>query len=110
MKRCAACGLPITIATLGDAAAAATDDGQHHAVVAICRRCACTAARVPANTYRKLLARAATRALAEPDKYLMTITPDAGAARLVLGLLGHPAHALQAIDALGWGDDMGEAE
>ena len=65
---------------------------------------------MPANTYRKLLDRAATRALANPDKYLLTITPDAGAARLVLGLLGHPAHVLQAINALGWGDGMGEAK
>jgi hypothetical protein len=109
MKKCPACGLPISVATLGDAAAASTDDGRH-AVVAICRRCAGTAARVPANTYRKLLDRAATRALADPDKYLLTITPDAGAARLALGLLGHPAHALQALDALGWGDGMGDAK
>lgn len=102
MKKCPACGLPISVATLGDSAAASTDDGRH-AVVAICRRCAGTAARVPANTYRKLLDRAATRALADPDKYLLTFTPNAGAARLALGLLAHPAYVLQAINALRWG-------
>lgn len=109
MKRCSSCGLPISFATLGDAVVAASDDGHRHAVVAICRRCAGTAARVPPGTYRKMLGRAATRALTTPEKYLLTITTDAGAARLALGLLGHPAHVLATINALGWGDDMGQS-
>lgn len=56
-----------------------------------------------------MLDRAATRALRDPDRYMTAITPDIGAARLALGLLGHPAHVLAAINALGWGDDMGRA-
>lgn len=106
MKRCPACNLPITVATLGDAVAASSDDGHHHAVVAICRRCAGTASKLSTNTYRKMLDRAATRALATPEKYLLTITTDAGAARLALGLLGHPAHVLETINALGWMDGI----
>lgn len=101
--------MPISVANLGDAAAASINDDQP-AVVAICRRCAGTAARIPHGTYRKMLDRAATRALANPDKYLLAIMPTAGAARLALGLLGHPAHVLQAINALGCGDGMGEAK
>jgi hypothetical protein len=52
------------------------------------------------------LNRAAERAIADPDKYLMRLHPDAGAAKLAVGLLGHPAHALDALKALGWGDCM----
>jgi hypothetical protein len=105
MKYCPACNLPITVATLGDAVAASSDDHHHHAVVAICRRCTASASRIPLRTYRKLLNRAADRALAHPDRYLCTHVADAGAARLATGLLGHPAHALETLKALGWGKD-----
>lgn len=106
MKRCPACNLPITAATIGYAVAASSDNGQHHAVVAVCRCCASAASKIPKNTYRKMLARAATRALRDPDRYMMTITPDIGAARLAIGMLGHPAHALEALNALGWMDGI----
>lgn len=107
-RRCPACGLPIS-AHVGGAVTTPTD-GPHHAVVAICRRCIGNAARIPPGTYRKMLDRATIKALADPDAYLVTTLQDAGAARLALGLLGHPAHVLQAINALGWGNDMGEAK
>lgn len=54
----------------------------------------------------RMLARAATRALRDPDRYMMTITPDIGAARLAIGMLGHPAHVLEALNAMGWGDGI----
>ncbi len=53
-----------------------------------------------------MLARAATRALRDPDRYLIAVTPDIGAARIAVGLLGHPAHTLEALKALGWGDGI----
>lgn len=53
-----------------------------------------------------MLDRAAIKALADPGTYLVATLPDAGAARLALGLLAHPSHVLQAINALGWGDGM----
>ena len=103
MKNCPACNLPISIANLGDAIAASSDDRHHHAVVAICRRCAASASRLPHHTYRKLLNRAAERALADPERYLCAPVPEAGAARLAVGLLGHSAYTLATIKALGWG-------
>jgi hypothetical protein len=106
MHRCPACGLPITAAELGGAIATPTN-GPQHAIVAICRRCAATASRIPPGTYRKMMDRAATRALGDPDRYLLTTMPNAGAARLAIGLLAHPAHALEALSALGWGDGVG---
>lgn len=108
MKFCPACNLPMTVATLGDAVAASSDDHRHHVVVAVCRRCAASAARIPPHAYRKLLNRSADRALADPERYLCTLVVDAGAARLATGLLGHPAHVLETIAALGWVDDMGD--
>lgn len=110
MKRCPACALPITVATIGDAVAASSDDGHHHAVVAICRRCAGAASKIPKNTYRKMLDRAATRALRDPGRYMMIITPDIGAARLAIGMLGHPAYVLETLNALGWGEGMGQVD
>ncbi|MFP5418635.1 MAG: hypothetical protein ACLGHA_05705 [Gammaproteobacteria bacterium] len=110
VKRCPACRLPITAATLGNAVAASSDDHHHHVVVAICRRCASSASRIPAHAYRKLLNRAADRALADHDRYLCTHVADAGAARLAVGLLGHPAHVLEALDALGWGAGVDRTE
>jgi hypothetical protein len=110
MKYCAACNLPITAANLGDAVAASSDDHHHHAVVAICRRCTGNAARIPLHTYRKLLNRAAERAFSDPERYLCTHVAGAGAARLAIGMLGHPAHVLETIKALGWGDGMGDPE
>lgn len=104
IKRCPACSLPITAATLGDAAAASSDDHLHHVVFALCRRCTASASRIPAHTYRKLLNRAADRALADPERYLCTHVADAGAARLAIGMLGHPAHVLEALNAMGWVD------
>lgn len=50
-----------------------------------------------------MLDRAATRALRDPGRYMMIITPDIGAARLAIGMLGHPAHVLEALNAMGWG-------
>lgn len=32
--------------------------------------------------------------------------PDAGAARVAVGLLGHPAHVQETRAALGWGDGI----
>lgn len=104
--KCAACGLPISVATLGDAIAASSDDRRHHVIVAICRRCASSARRLPHGVYRKMLARAADRALADPERYLCSPVADAGAAQLAIGMLGHPAHVLDALKALGWGDGM----
>jgi hypothetical protein len=104
-RRCAACALPITVATLGDAVAS-SDDHHHHVVVAVCLRCAASASHIPARAYRRLLNRAADRALADPDRYLCTRVADAGAAQLAIGMLGHPAHVLQAINAMGWGDGI----
>lgn len=106
MKRCPACRLPITVSTLGDAFAASSDDGYHHAVVGICRRCTGTASRLPRAIYRKTLNRAADRALADPVRYLCAPSGSAGAARLAIGLLGHPAHVLEALKALGWMDGI----
>lgn len=106
MKRCPACGLPITVSALGDALAATSDDGHHHAVVGICRRCASTAARLPRAIYRKTLNRAAERALADPERYLCAPSTTASAARLAIGMLGHPAHVLEALNALGWMDGI----
>ena len=106
MKRCPACGLPISIGTLGDAVSASSDDHHHHVVVCICRQCAANAARIPPRAYRKLINRAAARALADPQRYLCAFVADAGAARLAIGMLGHPAHVLQALNALGWGDGI----
>jgi hypothetical protein len=102
MKYCAACNLPITAANLGDAVAASSDDHRHHVVIAICRRCASSARSLPRGVHRKLLNRAADRALADPGRYLCARVADAGAARLAIGLLGHPAHALEALKAMGW--------
>jgi len=107
MKKCPACGLPITVATLGDAVAASSDDQRHHVVVGICRRCAASASRIPSRAFHRMLNRAADRALDDPERYLCTRVADAGAARLAIGLLGHPAHSLEALSALGWGDGMG---
>lgn len=105
-RRCPACGLPIAAHVHVGGAVTTPTDGPNHAVVAICRRCAGTAARVPLGTYRKMLDRATIKALADPDAYLVATLPDAGVARLALGLLAHPAHALEAVNALGWGDGM----
>ena len=94
MRRCAACNLPMTIATIGDAFAATSNDDTRHAVVAICKRCATGKSRLPPSTYRKIILRAADRAMAEPERYLCKLVNDPGAARLALGLLAHPAHTL----------------
>lgn len=110
MKKCAACGLQISVATLGDAVAASSDDHRHHVVFGVCRRCAASAARIPSRAFHKMLTRASDRALDDPERYLCTRVADAGAARLAIGLLGHPAHVLETITALGWGDDMGDPE
>jgi hypothetical protein len=109
MKRCPACNLPFTVATLGDALAASSDDGHHHAVVGICRRCTGTAARLPRAIYHKTLSRAADRALADPERYLCAPFVTAGAARLAVGMLGHPAHVLDALKALDWDSDTTHA-
>lgn len=106
MKRCPACNLPTTAASLGFVIAGADDD--RHVVLAICRRCATS--KIPKYTFNKMLARAAVRALANPDRYWCAIFPNAGAARIATGLLGHPAHALAALKALGWGDGIDHAK
>lgn len=106
MKRCPACGLPITVSALGDVLAASSNDGHHHAVVGICRRCTGIAARLPRAIYHKTLNRAADRALADPERYLCAPSGTAGAARLAIGMLGHPAHVLEALNALGWVDGI----
>lgn len=106
MHRCPACNLPITVSTLGDVLVASSDDGHHHAVVGICRRCTGTASRLPRAIYRKTLIRAADRALADPERYLCAPSATASAARLAIGLLAHPAHALEALNALGWVDGV----
>jgi hypothetical protein len=107
IKYCPACNLPMSVASLGDVVAASSDDGRHHAVYAICQRCTSTAKRLPHHTHFKMLSRAGDRALADPERYLSTHVADAGAARLCIGLLGHPAHVLEAINALGWMDGTG---
>jgi hypothetical protein len=102
MKRCAACNLPMTIATIGDAFSASSNDDTRHAVFAICKRCAAGKKRLPPATYRKTILRAADRALDDPERYLCKLVNDPGAARLALGLLAHPAHTMATIAALGW--------
>lgn len=57
-----------------------------------------------------MLSRAAERAMRNPGKYLFAFTPDAGAARLAVGLLGHPAYVLETLNALGWGEGMGQVD
>lgn len=101
-KRCAACNLPMTVATMGDAASASSNDDSLHVVLAICQRCVASRKRVPPAVYQKMLNRAADRAMADPARYLCKTFADPGAARVALGLLAHPSHTLEALGALGW--------
>lgn len=102
--------MPVSFIALGDAIAASSHDHRHHIVVGICGRCASSARRMPPKIYRKMLSRAAARALANPAGYLCSTVIDAAAAQLAVGLLGHPGLVLEAIKALGWGDGMDQPE
>lgn len=48
--------------------------------------------------------RALDRALADPDKYLVKLFPDAGAARVAQAMIEHPDHAGAMLVGLGWWD------
>lgn len=102
MKHCPACNLPTRAESLGYVMPA--DDDGRHAIIAVCRRCA--SSKVPKSTFNKMLARAAARAFANPDRYWCAILPDAGAARVAVALLGHPVHVQDTLKALGWMDGI----
>lgn len=71
-------------------------------VMGFCARCSVANARLPLGTEQKRTNAAAARAVANPGRYYAANFPDAGAARLATGLLGHPAHADEVARALGW--------
>ena len=100
----------MTLATLGEAVSATSNDGTRYVVFGICRRCTSSASRLPPAIRRKMHSRAADRVLGDLDRHLCTIAPDAGAARLTLALLGHHQHAQDTIKALGWGDGIDRTE
>lgn len=104
VKRCPCCNLPMT--RLGATVAASTDDKQRHGMFGLCHRCAAENQRLPRAILFKRLDRAGDRALANPERYLCAMFPDAGAARVAVGLLGHPAHVQETRAALGWGDGI----
>lgn len=101
-RKCPACGLPMTVATMGTVASATSNDDSRHAVFAVCQRCSNGAKRLPPGVYRKTLNRAADRALDDPDAYLCKLVASPGAARLAVAMLRHPAHTLETLSALGW--------
>lgn len=95
----------MSAAAIGQAIAASSNDRQAHGVIAVCMRCANENRRLSVAIQRKRNHRAADRALDDPEKFLCAVLPDIGAARLAVGLLGHAAHAQEALNALGWGSD-----
>lgn len=102
-KRCPACDLPLShpVASV----AVSSNDGMVHGVMGLCERCIVQNRSLPAAIRFKRISRAGDRALVRPDRYLCAIFPNIGAARLAAGMLGHPEHALQTLNALGWGND-----
>jgi hypothetical protein len=99
-RRCPCCGLPAR--DFGRIASCSSDDQTRHGVVGICRRCTAAEARLPKTIRGKRLNRALDRALAEPDKYLVKLFPDRGAAEVALALLQHPELGGDMLQALGW--------
>lgn len=100
-RRCPCCGLPAR--DFGKIASVSADDGQTHGLVGICQRCTTAETRLPKSIRWKRMNRALDRALAEPEKYLVKIYPDIGAAQVALALLQHPEHgARDILDSLGW--------
>ena len=71
-------------------------------MVGICQRCSTAEARLPRATRVKRMNRALDRALAEPEKFLVKLFPDIGAAQLALAMLQHPEHGREMLEGLGW--------
>lgn len=92
----------MTLATMGTVVTATSNDDSRHVVFAICQRCSASEKRLPAGVYRRMLNRAADRALDDPENYLCKCVANPGAARLAVALLRHPAHTLETLSALGW--------
>lgn len=109
MRHCPCCGLPIGRHGI-TVFSGSSNDRHTHGVFAICARCTTEGHRLPAAIQSKRISRAGDRALAHPEKFLCTLFPNIGLARLAVALLGHPAYAQEALNALGWGDGMGDAE
>lgn len=81
-------------------ACASSDDGQTHGLIGICPRCTAAEARLPRAIMWKRLNRSLVRALAEPEKYLVKVYLDSGAAQAALALLQHPEHGRDML--VGW--------
>jgi hypothetical protein len=99
-RRCPCCGLPAR--DFGRIASCSSNDGQVHGVVGICQRCTTAEARLPRSIRVKRMNRALDRALAEPEKFLVKLFPDIGAAQLALAMLQHPEHGRAMLEGLGW--------
>lgn len=56
------------------------------------------------------MARAADRALANPEPYLCATYPTPQTARLAAAMLQHPQYVLAVLKALGWGDGIDRQE
>lgn len=101
-RRCPCCGLPAH--DFGRIASASSNDGRVHGLIAICRRCAAAEAGLPKSIRWKRINRALDRALAEPEKFMVKIYPDPGAAQLAQAMLMHPAHGQVMLAGLGWAE------
>lgn len=104
--RCPACGLPILPSAAGLVFTASSNDNRTHGAVTICMRCTAAAQRLPKSARFRTFARAADRALANPEPYLCATFPSLQTARLAAAMLQHPHYVLAALNALGWGDGI----
>ena len=84
--------------TLGRVVAGAS--GDQSGIIGICRRCAIELDRFP--NQRDRMNRAVERAFDNPPPYFCTLFDDPNTAILAVGLIGHPAYATQALQAVGW--------
>lgn len=93
-RRCPCCNLPAP--SLGGVFFGAD------IIIAFCPRCEEQHDRLPTKQQRRRLDIARARAMAHPDRYLVAVLPDAGAAQLAAGLIAHPVLGQEAMRAVGW--------
>lgn len=98
MRCCPCCRMPAPLAV--------AHYGEIHGIgvcVGVCNRCHQANRRLPCGTVQKRLNAAAALAARDTSGRFWTARfPDAGAARLAAGLLGHPDTAQDIAAALGW--------
>jgi hypothetical protein len=110
MRRCPCCNLPTPSKKIGFSFSASSDDRAVHGVIGICLRCSAATNRLPQSVRFTTINRAADRALANPGTYLCALYPTIDIARLAAAMTQHAQHGHEALKAIGWGSDMGDAD